>query len=300
MTNELNDSKWGYGAEKMPPSPESPSKDAREKSTPESPTRLDTGRWAPSDFNVRSDTMQLGRIDVNDDPPSGASRVSPNRSQGGIFSPDSDSTDIDSLRDDASDDSVIDAGNDHLDDDLDRSDSARNMIEWAVVLVASVLIALLIRAFFVQAFWIPSSSMESTLMINDRVLVNKIGYRVGDINRGDIVVFRKTEQEIEARPGEPEDVIKRVIALPGETILIENNQVLIDDQLLLEPYLDPGAETSDFGPSVVPEDHLFVMGDNRNPGASADSRSELGPVSQDRVVGRAFFMFWPLNSLGGL
>lgn len=300
MTNELNDSKWGYGAEKMPPSPESPNQEAREQRNPESPTRLDTGRWAPSDFNVRSDTMQLGRIDIEDDSSKGSSRVDPNRSQHGLFPSNSDASDVGSEREEGSGDSTVDASSDHLDDDLDRSDSARNMIEWAVVLVASVLIALLIRAFFVQAFWIPSSSMESTLMINDRVLVNKIGYRVGDISRGDIVVFHKTEQEVEARPGEPEDVIKRVIALPGETILIENNQVLIDDQLLLEPYLDPGAETSDFGPSVVPENHLFVMGDNRNPGASADSRFELGPVSQDRVVGRAFFMFWPLNSLGGL
>jgi signal peptidase I len=172
----------------------------------------------------------------------------------------------------------------------------RNAIEWAVVLVAATLLALVLRAVLLQAFYIPSPSMEDTLLIRDRVLVNKLSYRLHDINRGDIVVFHRTAAELElAGPDEPKDVIKRVIALPGETIEIRDNQVLIDDQLLLEPYLNESTAMPDFGPEVVPEDQIFVMGDNRN--LSSDSRGELGTIETDRVVGRAFFLFWPLDRL---
>lgn len=172
----------------------------------------------------------------------------------------------------------------------------RNAIEWAVVLVAATLLALVLRAVLLQAFYIPSPSMEDTLLIKDRVLVNKLSYRLHDINRGDIVVFHRTAAELElAGPDEPKDVIKRVIALPGETIEIQNNQVLINSQVLLEPYLNESTVMPDFGPEVVPEDHIFVMGDNRN--LSSDSRGELGPIATDRVVGRAFLLFWPVDRL---
>ncbi len=175
----------------------------------------------------------------------------------------------------------------------------RNAIEWAVVLVAAVLLALVLRALVLQAFYIPSPSMEDTLLIQDRVLVNKLSYRFGDVGRGDIVVFHRTEAEIaSAGPSQPKDVIKRVIALGGETIEIRENTVYINDQELVEPYLDPGLVMPDFGPLTVPEGFLFVMGDNRN--LSSDSRGELGPIAEDRVVGRAFVLFWPVNRLGRL
>lgn len=185
------------------------------------------------------------------------------------------------------------------DDDFDTSgDARRNVIEWAVVLVGAVLLALLLRAVLLQAFWIPSPSMESTLLVRDRVLVNKLSYRIGDVGRGDIVVFRRTDEEIARNPGLPQDVIKRAIALPGETIEIRDNQVFINGNLLVEPYLDEGVLTSDYGPEIVPEEHLFVMGDNRE--LSLDSRFETGPVSTDRVVGRAFVLFWPLDRVAPL
>lgn len=186
-----------------------------------------------------------------------------------------------------------------LDDDGDnRADARRNMIEWAVVLVGAVLLALVLRALVLQAFWIPSPSMESTLLVRDRVLVNKVSYRVGDIGRGDVIVFRRTEEEISQNPELPRDVIKRVIALEGETIEIIDDEVFIDGLLLREPYLDDGVTTTDFGPETVPDGHVFVMGDNRE--LSLDSRFETGPIAEDRVVGRAFFLFWPLNRLGSL
>ena len=183
------------------------------------------------------------------------------------------------------------------DDELVTGAAARrNAIEWAVVLVAAVLLALVLRALVLQAFYIPSPSMESTLLIQDRVLVNKLSYRFGDVGQGDIVVFHRTDEEIaSAGPSQPKDVIKRVIALGGDTIEIRENKLIINGQEQVEPYLEPGLVMPDYGPLTVPEGFLFVMGDNRN--LSSDSRGELGPIAEDRVVGRAFVLFWPVNRI---
>lgn len=189
---------------------------------------------------------------------------------------------------------------DYFDDDEDdlegvetTSEVTRNALEWAVVLVGAVLVALLLRASLFQAFWIPSESMESTLLTNDRVLVNKVSYRLHDINRGDIVVFERPDDE----PGAIRDLIKRVIALPGETVEATDGSVYINGQRLVEPYLEEGIVTDDFPPTVVPEGEIFVMGDNRD--NSQDSRW-FGSVSEERVVGRAFVLFWPVGRVGSL
>ena len=185
--------------------------------------------------------------------------------------------------DDDDDDDLIDA----------TSNMTRNALEWAVVLVGAVLVALLMRASLFQAFYIPSVSMETTLAINDRVLVNKISYRLHDINRGDVVVFARPEDQ----KGDIRDLIKRVIALPGERVEGRDNKLYINDQELLEPYLDPGVVTTDFPMTLVPEGQIFVMGDNRS--ESFDSR-KFGTISSDTVVGRAFVLFWPVNRVGSL
>jgi signal peptidase I len=180
------------------------------------------------------------------------------------------------------------------DEYLDQTSAVtRNALEWAVVLVGAVLVALVLRASVFQAFYIPSESMESTLLINDRVLVNKVSYHLHDINRGDVVVFERPENE----PGEIRDLIKRVIGLPGETIEIRDDTVYINGNRLVEPYLDEGTVMEDHGPVVVPEGHLFVMGDNRD--ESQDSRF-FGPIDSELVVGRAFVLFWPFNRAGSL
>lgn len=173
---------------------------------------------------------------------------------------------------------------------------SRNVVEWAVVLIGALLLALLLRFVVVEAFWIESESMESTLLVGERVLVDKVGYRFSDIEQGDIVVFRRTDAEIAADPGEPQDVIKRVMALGGQTVESRDGTVYVDGQALDESYLDPGTVTDDFGPELVPDGELFVMGDNRR--YSVDSRSDLGTIDVDRVVGRAFFLFWPLGAMG--
>ncbi|HAS09613.1 MAG TPA: signal peptidase I [Acidimicrobiaceae bacterium] len=174
------------------------------------------------------------------------------------------------------------------------SHSTRSAIEWVAVIVGALVVALVVKTFLIQAFYIPSESMVPTLEVGDRVLVNKLSYTTGDIDRGDIVVF--------ARPGGPgsdgiEDLIKRVVALPGETVEGRGGQVFIDGQPLAEPYLPDAVETSVFPPYVVPEDHVWLMGDNR--GASDDSRRFKG-VPTDDIVGRAFVVIWPFTQLGTL
>ncbi len=174
------------------------------------------------------------------------------------------------------------------------SHSTRSAIEWVAVIVGALVVALVVKTFLIQAFYIPSESMTPTLKVGDRVLVNKLSYATGDIDRGDIVVF--------ARPGGPgadgiEDLIKRVVALPGETVEGRDGRVYIDGDLLDEPYLQPEVVTSAFPPYEVPEDHVWLMGDNR--GASDDSRRFKG-VPTDDVVGRAFVVIWPFTELGTL
>jgi signal peptidase I len=176
-----------------------------------------------------------------------------------------------------------------------------------LILIAFVL-ALLIKTFLVQAFYIPSQSMEPTLLVGDRVLVNKFIYAFREPRRGEIIVFENPRlDEPDRNPlsafwhwiieglgvsADPEkDFIKRVIALPGETIEVNGGRVFVDGERIEEPYLNEERDRSDFGPFIVPEGHLFVMGDNR--ANSQDSRSSLGPIPRDKVVGEAFILIWP-------
>lgn len=167
---------------------------------------------------------------------------------------------------------------------------ARVFIDWIVVIAVALLVAFVVRTFVVAHFVVDGESMYSTLDSGDRVFVNKLSYRLHDPNRGDVVVLHQITGASER------DLIKRVIALPGETIEMRNCTVLIDGRVLNEPYLDPEVVTpnncgGDFisdGP--VPENHVFVMGDNR--GGSQDSRA-IGPIDEDDLVGRAFVLFWP-------
>ena len=170
----------------------------------------------------------------------------------------------------------------------------RSIVEWVVVVGGALIIALVIKTFLLQAFYIPSSSMETTLNIGDRVLVNKLSYRVHDVHRGDIIVFERPPGEADS---EISDLIKRVVGLPGDVVEGQNGQVLINGEPLDEPYLDEGVTTGDFDPIEVPEDHLFMMGDNR--GDSRDSRF-FGPIAEDTIVGRAFFRVWPLGDISTL
>jgi signal peptidase I len=170
---------------------------------------------------------------------------------------------------------------------------ARGLLDWIVVIGVALLVAFLVRTFVLAHFVVDGHSMDTTLHDGDRVFVNKLSYRLHDPNRGDVVVLH------EINGSENRDLIKRVIGLEGESIEVRNCVVLIDGVELVEPYLDPEVVTpgncgGDYGPAAVPEDHVFVMGDNR--AGSQDSRSEaVGPIDEDDIVGRAFVVFWPTS-----
>ncbi|MET9021217.1 signal peptidase I [Actinopolymorpha sp. NPDC004070] len=197
--------------------------------------------------------------------------------------------------------------------------------ELPVLVVLALGLALLIKTFLVQAFYIPSESMENTLVPGDRVLVNKLSYRLGEIQRGDVIVFNGAdswESEVDLAPpsgsvqkllhrvGElfgfstvgEKDFIKRVIGLPGDHVVCcdKQNRVTVNGKAITEGgYLHPGDPPSAMSFDIrVPADRLWVMGDHRS--ASADSRSHLGDpgggtIPVDHVVGRAFVIVWPLN-----
>ena len=198
--------------------------------------------------------------------------------------------------------------------------------ELPLLLVVAFCLAVLIRTFLVQAFYIPSGSMENTLAIKDRVLVNKVVYDMRDPLRGEIVVFRGTDNWAPEQPAEPlsndfgaklgrtvgdlvgvsrpgeRDFIKRVIGLPGDKVACcdDKGRITVNGVALDEPYLFPGDVPSaePFGPVTVPEGELWVMGDHRS--VSEDSRAHReqpgkGFVPVDDVIGRAFTVVWPLD-----
>jgi signal peptidase I len=182
----------------------------------------------------------------------------------------------------------------------DHQHGLRVIREWVVVIGVALGIALLVRGFLLQQFYISGPSMESTMFQDNRVLVNKLSYRLNDIGRGDVVVFDRITTDGEVV--QHDDLIKRVIALPGETIEIRECVVFIDGEELPEPYLneydvqqinlDDRCRVPELEPTVVSKDHIFVMGDNRP--QSFDSRM-FGEIEADLVVGRAFSLIWPLR-----
>ncbi len=172
--------------------------------------------------------------------------------------------------------------------------SLRQALEWGAVIIGALIAALLIKTFLFQAFYIPSGSMEQTLAVGDRVLVNKISYDYGDLARGDVIVFHRPSN---APPSDVEDFIKRIIGLPGDTLEAIDGTVYVNGVPAEEPYIDPGDVTTNLPRTVVPDGHVFVMGDNRD--NSTDSRI-FGAVDQELIVGKAFLTVWPIGSIGGL
>jgi signal peptidase I len=188
-----------------------------------------------------------------------------------------------------------------LDHDVDEAPAAPRRAgsaikEWTIVLVVALSVAFLVRGFLIAPFYIPSTSMVDTLEVKDRILVNRLSYRLHDVNRGDVIVFEKPEG---AQFGdEVEDLIKRAIGLPGDTLEFRECRVYVNGQLLDEPYTDgkctgPPSTNSDpeqDGSVIVPEGMYFAMGDNRT--GSSDSRV-WGFVPEDKIIGRAFVVIWP-------
>jgi signal peptidase I len=170
---------------------------------------------------------------------------------------------------------------------------ARRVAGWAGTVALMVVLWVIIRTFLFQSFYIPSASMTPALKPGDRVLVSKLSYRMHDIHRGDIVVFKRPPH-VQAGP-EVKDLVKRVIGLPGDTVEARDGQLIVNGRMLKEPYVAKGASTTPVSPQHIPAKHYWVMGDNRT--VSEDSRY-FGSIAQNLIVGRVFFQVWPVSSLG--
>jgi signal peptidase I len=187
--------------------------------------------------------------------------------------------------------------------------------ELPFLLLAALILTVLVKGFLVQAFFIPSRSMEPTLEVGDRVVVNRLAYRIGEPAYGDVVVFLRPVGSGEAPSGGPlswvrravaqglggtppgsEDLIKRVVGLPGDTVEGRDGKVWRNGHPVPEPYLGGDTFTSDFDRVKIRPGHYWVMGDNRED--SADSRV-FGDVPRSTLVGRAAFTVWPFTHLGG-
>ncbi|MGO8683617.1 MAG: signal peptidase I [Thermoleophilia bacterium] len=180
------------------------------------------------------------------------------------------------------------------------------VVDYGVIAVVAVVLALVIQAFVVKPYRIPSPSMERTLMVGDRVLVNRLIYHFRSVHRGDIVVF-------EWPPDRRITFIKRVIGVPGDTISLSKGRVFVNGVLQTESYVPrqdgqtlPTLATADAAgsassglwslqtPYKVPPGHYFMMGDNRT--QSDDSRA-WGPISKSDIIGQAFLIYWPFGQV---
>ena len=163
--------------------------------------------------------------------------------------------------------------------------------DWIISIIVALVLSFIIRQFIVELYIVDGPSMRPTLQSGERLVVNKFIYRTRNPEKGEIVVFKY--------PSDPSrDFIKRVIAVPGDSIEIKNHDVYVNDVLLSEPYiLEP--TLSEYPRAVVPEGTVFVMGDNRN--NSEDSRfADVGFVPYDLIKGKAMVVFWPLADFKSL
>ena len=182
--------------------------------------------------------------------------------------------------------------------------SGRWAVELCIVVIVAVVIAILLRTFVVATYSIPSGSMEPTLQIGDRIVVDKLSYHLHGVDRGNIIVFSTPPKENCAGPP-VSDLVKRVIGLPGETISVSGGRVYINGKYLLEPWLPrsdqnattPGPSPERYAlhhPYTIPSGYVYVMGDNRM--ESCDSRY-WGPVAESTIVGKVDLRIWPLSRL---
>lgn len=170
-------------------------------------------------------------------------------------------------------------------------------------LIALLLVFCILRPFVIQAFYIPSGSMENTLLINDRILVNKFVYYFHEPQHGDIVVFRAPKQASEDK----KDFIKRVVGLPGDRIRVQDGKLFRNGQPVEESYIKEPPDyywPEDGSEVTVPPDSLMVMGDNRNCSNDSHRWEELAPdgslqaapfLPRENVLGKAMVIFWPLT-----
>jgi signal peptidase I len=171
----------------------------------------------------------------------------------------------------------------------------RALIEWSAIIVIAVLVSFLMRTYVFQTFYIPSGSMEPTLQIGDRIIVNKLSVTWGTINIGDIVVFKAPPAE---NCGEPvTDLVKRVIGVPGDSLKSKGNTIYVNGVPLAEKWTHTEPLGGAITPITLKPNQYFMMGDNHSD--SCDSRM-WGPVPRSDIIGKAFVRIWPLSRIGFL
>jgi signal peptidase I len=198
----------------------------------------------------------------------------------------------------------------------EKKSTSGSLIELVTIVAVALGLALLIQAFLVKPFRIPSQSMEPTLDIGQRVLVDRVSIRFSDPHRGDVLVFKPPKgADVNtcgvSHPGDQAcprptsqrsdtNFIKRVVAVGGDSVTIIRGRVYLNGKRQDEPFIRPDAECGICNlqrPIKIPKGHYFMMGDNR--GESADSR-EWGPVPKKWIIGNAFFTYWPPKRIGTL
>ena len=171
----------------------------------------------------------------------------------------------------------------------DKTSQASGLVLWLRDLLISAAASVLIITFLYQPVRVEGTSMLPRLGDSDRLFINKFVYHIASIERGDVVVFHY--------PRDPEkSYIKRVIALPGDTLLIDRGHVYVNGRPLREPYVPAKyRDNRTLSEMVIPPDYYFVMGDHRS--ISSDSR-DFGPVQRSLIYGKAVFVYWPARDLG--
>ncbi len=183
----------------------------------------------------------------------------------------------------------------------ERRRTTRRILDWVVTFAGAAAFILLFQAEIAKPYRIPSASMEPTLhcpasqfgcrgSFADRVIANRLAYRFREPRRREIVVFSAPARTAQVCSGGGGDYVKRVIGLPGERVSERNGRIYVDGRPLHEPYLAPGYVAASRSWPRIPDDHYFVLGDNR--GNSCDSRA-WGPVPRDALVGPVLLTYWP-------
>lgn len=158
--------------------------------------------------------------------------------------------------------------------------------EWGKAVLIAIILTFLIKTFVLSTSIVEGESMNPTLVNGDRLVFNKFIYLIGEPDRGDVVIIQNLHK----------NYVKRVIALPGETIEMTDHTLIINNKQYDQLFISEEAKknTGNFGPIKVPEDSYFVMGDNR--AISMDSRHELGFINKDNIIGRSEFIFYPFDA----
>jgi signal peptidase I len=190
--------------------------------------------------------------------------------------------------------------NQEEDDKTGWRTNLKEALDWVIHIVAAIVIAMLIVKFVAQVTVVVGTSMMPTLQDGNRLMMDKLTFRFREFERGDIIVV-EAEEELRnsGHEGAQSPLIKRVIGVAGDRVRVEDGLVYVNDEAIQEDYIYGDTTYGDYPEVLVPENNIYVMGDNRTRGGSIDSRI-LGTFDDNKVIGRVVFRLFPLNQLGGL